>query len=300
VTDRYLAEKERAAFAEQQRYRATVDEAITSFRSSVDGLLNALGQNAAALRSTASTLSASSTQTSQRTAAAVHSSHEAAESVSMAAAAAEELLASIGEMNRQLRGAEELVRVAVNDAHVMNEEIRSLSSAAQEIGTVVEIIRQIARQTNLLALNATIEAARSGEAGRGFAVVASEVKALAVQTATATEQITEQITTVQSSMARAVNSIQRNTERMQEISRHTSAITKTIEQQTAATEEISRNMGGAAAETKAIDEVLVEVNGGTTETRGSAGSVLVASESVETAADELRRHVEGFLGKVAI
>lgn len=300
VTDRYLAEKERVTFAEQQKYRATVDEAIITFRGSVDGLLSALGKNAANLRSTAITLTASSTQTSQRTAAAVQSSHEASESVGVAAGAAEELLASISDMNKQLRAAEDLVRVAVDDARTMNEEIGGLSSAAQEIGNVVGVIRQIASQTNLLALNATIEAARSGEAGKGFAVVASEVKALAVQTAKATEQIGEKIKTVQSSMARAVESIHRNTERLQEISNHTSEITKGVEQQSAATEEIARSMGGAAEETKAIDEVLIEVDSGTTETHGSASSVLVASKSVENAADELRQHVEGFLRKVAV
>jgi methyl-accepting chemotaxis protein len=300
VTDRYRAEKERVAIAEQQKYRAAVDEAITSFRGSVEGLLSALGQNAANLRSTATTLTVSSTQTSQRTAAAVQSSHEASASVGVAAGAAEELLTSIADMNKQLRAAEKLVRVAVNDARTMNEEIGSLSNSTQEIGHVVEIIRQIAKQTNLLALNATIEAARSGEAGKGFAVVASEVKALAVQTAKATEKIVQKIMTVQSSTARAVESIHRNTERLQEISHHTSAITKGIEQQTSATEEIARSMGGAAAETQAIDKVLVEVNDGTAETHGSAGSVLTASKSVETAANELRKHVESFLNKVAV
>jgi methyl-accepting chemotaxis protein len=129
---------------------------------------------------------------------------------------------------------------------------------------------------------------------------ASEVKALAVQTAKATKQIGEQITTVQSSTARAVESIHRNKERMQDISRHTLAVTTSIEQQTVATEEISHSMSSAAAETKAIDAVLIEVDGSTTETRGSAGSVLVASKSVEAAADELRQQVESFLGKVAI
>ena len=300
VTERYLVEQQTVAFAEQQKYRAVVDEAINAFRVSVDSPLGALGQNAAALRSTATTLSATSTQTSQRTAAAVNSSRQASESVGVAATAAEQLLFSIADMNKQLRSAEELVRVAVGDAQMMNEEIGGLASAARQIGNVVSVIRQIASQTNLLALNATIEAARSGEAGKGFGVVASEVKALAVQTARATEEIGEQITTVQSSTARAVDSIHRNTERLQEISNYTSAITKGIEQQTAATEEIARSMGGAAAETRAIDGILIEVDGGATETRGSASSVLIASKSVETAAGELRQHVESFLGKVAI
>lgn len=129
VTDRYRAEKERVAIAEQQKYRATVDEAITSFRGSVEGLLSALGQNAANLRSTATTLTVSSTQASQRTAAAVQSSLAASASIGVAAGAAEGLLTSIANMNSQLRAAEELVWVAVNDARTMNDEIGGLSSS---------------------------------------------------------------------------------------------------------------------------------------------------------------------------
>ena len=82
-----------------------------------------------------------------------------------------------------------------------------MRSAAQQIDEVVGFIRTIAGQTNLLALNATIEAARAGEAGRGFAVVASEVKALATQTAKATEEISAQIAEVQSATRQAVDNV---------------------------------------------------------------------------------------------
>src|SRR5205085_2939014 len=84
-------------------------------------------------------------------------------------------------------------RVSVTEAESTNQQIAGLAEAAQKIGDVVKLIRDIAGQTNLLALNATIEAARAGDAGRGFAVVASEVKSLAVQTAKATEEIAAQL-----------------------------------------------------------------------------------------------------------
>ena len=75
--------------------------------------------------------------------------------------------------------------------------MQSRALSAPKIGEVVKLISGIAAQTNLLALNATIEAARAGEAGRGFAVVAAEVKALAAQTAGATEEISRQIIEIQ-------------------------------------------------------------------------------------------------------
>ena len=85
--------------------------------------------------------------------------------------------------------------------------MRRLSDGAQKIGTVIDLINNIAGQTNLLALNATIEAARAGEAGRGFAVVASEVKSLAEQTAKATAEIAGQIGDIQSATTESVDAI---------------------------------------------------------------------------------------------
>ena len=111
-----------------------------------------------------------------------------------------------------------MVRVSVSEAETTNQQIAGLAEAAQKIGDVVKLIRDIAGQTNLLALNATIEAARAGEAGRGFAVVASEVKSLAVQTAKATEEIAAQILAVQGSTTTAVDAIRNIAGRMKEIS----------------------------------------------------------------------------------
>ena len=144
----------------------------------------------------------------------MHGSNEASANVETAAAAAEELSASIKEISRRLAQTNEIVRSAAADATATNDDITALAAVAQRIGDVVKLIQDIAEQTNLLALNATIEAARAGEAGRGFAVVASEVKSLAVQTAKATEEITKEILSVQSSTGDAVAAIRAITERM--------------------------------------------------------------------------------------
>jgi methyl-accepting chemotaxis protein len=148
---------------------------------------------------TASLLAATSRETTAQTAGAVHTSNDAFGSAQIAATAADELSKSIGEINRQLARASEVVAAAATEAQSTNQEIAALAQAARKIDDVVKLIQSVAGQTNLLALNATIEAARAGAAGKGFSVVASEVKALAVQTAKATDDIAAQIASVQSS-----------------------------------------------------------------------------------------------------
>jgi methyl-accepting chemotaxis protein len=297
ITEQLRIERERAALDEQRDRRASIESAIAAFRDSIATVLNTLSDSTATLRSTSTVLSTASGQTAEQAAGAVNSSTDASTSVN-AAAAAEQLLASISEIGRQLGHATELVRLAVDEANTTNAEIAGLAQSAQEIGEVVDLIRKIAAQTNLLALNATIEAARAGESGRGFAVVAAEVKSLAVQTAKATERIAAQIAAVQASTGAAVAAIHRNSARMQEINDHTSAIAGSVNEQNVATEEISHNVINAAQGTKAVADILNAVAAALAETRQSAETVLGASQNVETAATGLRGEVEGFLAKV--
>jgi methyl-accepting chemotaxis protein len=299
ITDQREIERQRDAMARQDKRRAAIENAIAAFRQRVDALLKNVADSALAMSSTATTLSSASTQTSHRAEGAARISDEASSNVQTAAVAADELSTSISEISRQLTQTTDVVKLAVAEALSTNEDISTLALSAQKIGDVVKLIRAIAGQTNLLALNATIEAARAGEAGKGFAVVASEVKSLAVQTAKATEEITGQITSVQTSATGAVGAIQRISERMHEISRYTSAVAASVEQQDSATGQIAQNVSGAAAGTAAIASALTEVAGAATATRSSAGTVLEASKSVETAVTNLRTEIKGFLETVA-
>src|SRR5262245_61373070 len=299
ITDQRSAEQKHAALVNQEERRVQVEAAIGAFRQRVEAVLGTLLGSAGAIRTTATTLSSTSDQTSQRAEGAVKTSNDASGSVEAAAAAADELLRSITEIARQLEQTTELVRVAVTEAQTTNNGTAGLAHAAQKIGDVVKLIQDIAGQTNLLALNATIEAARAGESGKGFAVVASEVKSLAVQTAKATEEIGAQISAVQSSTTGAVEAIRRIAGRMQEINQYATAVSTAVQEQSAATGEISHNVNSAAQGAKVIVSVLGEVAGAATATRSSAQTVLTASESVESAAAKLRAEVETFLKKVA-
>ncbi|HVZ54400.1 MAG TPA: PAS-domain containing protein [Pseudolabrys sp.] len=299
ISERRDAERERLVMQQQQERRALIEQAIATFRESVEAHLRTVTEGAMTMRSTAGTLLDNSAQAARSAECAVAASNEASANVETAALAADELAGSIGEIGRQLAATTDIVRGAVGEAQGTNREIAALAQAAQKIGAVIKLIRTIAGQTNLLALNATIEAARAGEAGKGFAVVAAEVKSLAVQTAKATEDISNLIMAVQSATSSAVGAIGRISTRMQEIDGCATTVSASVEEQGTATGEISQNVASAANGAKMVVSVLAEVSGAAGETRRSAEDVLTASQAVEQAAAELRREVEGFLARVA-
>jgi len=300
ITERRQTELQRDTMQLQEERRAVIEKAISAFRNHAENLLQTVTESAGVMRSTAGSLFDASGVTSQRAENAARTSNEASTNVKTAAIAAEELSTSILEIEQRLNQAAEVVRIAAGETRNTNKDIGALAAGAQKIGDVTNLIRNIAAQTNLLALNATIEAARAGEAGRGFAIVASEVKSLAVQTAKATEDISNQILEVQNSSSDAVAAIARIANRMGEIENLTSEVAAAVQQQSVATGAISQNVASAADGAKQIVAVLSEVAGATTETKQSAQTVFAASEAVEEAATNLYSKVEDFLTKVAV
>lgn len=200
--------------------------------------------------------------------------------VQAVASGAEELVASVAEISRQVSQARDIGTEAVAQAGRTNTIVSGLSTAAQRIGDVVQLIQTIAAQTNLLALNATIEAARAGEAGQGFAVVASEVKNLATQTAKATEEIAAQIASVQTSTENAVTALDGITSTIRRISDISSAIASAVEEQSAVTTEMSSNMRVAADGVTTISANMNTIAQSTRLIGDAAGKVRAASKAL--------------------
>ncbi len=206
-------------------------------------------------------------------------------------AATEELTASIREISAQVAQAAAVSKRAVEGGALARERLGLLSGVADRIGTVVQLINGIAGQTNLLALNATIEAARAGDAGKGFAVVASEVKSLARQTANSTEEITRQVSEMQTATAAAVNAVADIGRTIAEIAEVSIAVAAAVEQQAAATQEIARNVTETAAAAHQVADSISAVSRDALAVGDQAGGMREGSAVLATAIESLRSTV---------
>jgi methyl-accepting chemotaxis protein len=221
-------------------------------------------------------------------------STHAASDVSTVATASEQLLESIGEINRQVVQSAELVQKAVEEAQESSAGMTRLSGAARRVGDVVNLISRIAAQTNLLALNATIEAARAGEAGRGFAVVAQEVKTLATQTARATQEIADQIAEMQAATDMSVEAIETIQRKIREVEQISAVIATAVHKQGASTQDIARNVRSAASGAASMSTHVENVEGALHQTGVSAESVVHIAHELDDMATGLRQRVESF------
>jgi methyl-accepting chemotaxis protein len=293
--NRLQAEQADTKTQSEQEKRRVLAALADSFEATISEVVATVSAAAVEMEQTARSMSSIVAQSKAQTHAVSSASALASENVQTLAAAAEELSSSMTEIGRRLAHATEVVGKAASDGERSNARVQSLAGAAQKIGDVVSFISGIAGQTNLLALNATIEAARAGEAGRGFAVVASEVKALATQTAKATEEIGAQVTAVQGETSGAVDGIQSICATIREVDEISAAIAAAVGQQGTATQEIARNVQQAASRTGEVSQNIAGVNEGIVATGTAAEEVLGSAVELSKQSQRLRDEVGRFL-----
>jgi methyl-accepting chemotaxis protein len=295
---RRLAEREHQDQAARETRTRAIEQLVARFEAESAAMLGIVAAASSELQHTAESMSAIAEETSRQATSAAGAAGQTSSNVQTVAAASEEMSQSIAEIGRQVQASTAMTEAAAREAEQVSRQVEGLDAVARSIGQVVGMITDIASQTHLLALNATIEAARAGNAGKGFAVVANEVKALASQTARATNEITRQVAEVQSAAGGAVTAIRSIASTVERINLVSSAIAAAVEEQSAATCEIVRNIEQAAQGTTEVSSTIIGVTEASHETGAAAAQVFSASGQLASQSEQMRCNVDHFLAGI--
>jgi methyl-accepting chemotaxis protein len=295
--DRLMNENEAARQGREQRTRS-LEAFNRRFESTAAALTSTLSSAAAGLKQSAEAMFATTEQAGERSGTVKVAAQQASANIETVAHAAEELSASIDAIGDSAYRSYSLSTKTTEGAHSANRAVQQLAEDAREIERVVSLIRQVAQQTNLLALNATIEAARAGEMGRGFAVVAGEVKALAAQTATATDEIETQISRIQSVIATVVTAIQDIVSKIGEMNEIATSVSAAVDQQRGATRTIAQNAQQATSIAVEVVHAIASIESASATTKIEANQVLDAAGQLSRQSDDLHIEFDRFIADV--
>ena len=293
-----LAAAQEAENAARDRRMRHLDQLIAGFEATVGDALSRLDGAAEELAGASGALDQAAGRAAEEAATAGNAVRVAADSVTSAASASEELNVSIAEIADQANRSTQVAEKAVASARDTGSSMSALSRTADRIGQVMGLIRDIAEQTNLLALNATIEAARAGEHGRGFAVVAAEVKELASQTGQATQDIAQQVEAIQQASASAVMAIGDVEQIIVQMNEIAGSVAAAVGQQSIALREITENVARASERSSSGAEAMGRVSGATDHARGTGAMVGDLSGTLGEQARLLRKEIGTFLESV--
>lgn len=290
-----LNQQEKEQKAKILQRAESIETLVKSFEASGTNLLDHFVSLSEDLKSSATEMSELANTASHELIVTSEEAQNASQNVQTMASAAEELSSSIGEILSQTQTAAALASETSDASTKATVSFEKMAVSAQDITNILSMIQDIAAQTNLLALNATIEAARAGEAGRGFAVVANEVKNLASQTSLATEQISDQISTMQTVTDSAVNSNRVVTQNVQDIIQSSQSISSAIHQQDTATSEIAQNAQSAAQRTEQVATNINHVDQMSQKTENSAEALKELSNILHQKSEDMRQEMLVFL-----
>ena len=281
-------------------------QTLTSSSTELSAISDQMASNSEQTAAKSNDVSAAAEQMSSSMTSVAAATEQTTTNIQMIVSAAEEMTATIQEVAENTANGSETTNMAVSKARDVSKKVEELKQAAGEIHKVTDTISDISEQTNLLALNATIEAARAGEAGKGFSVVAGEIKALAQQTAEATNEISSRISGVQDTTIESVNAIEDIVNIINEINTIVASIATAIEEQSATTQEISNNVSQAALGLSEVNEnvnqtsaVASEVTRDISEVSHSTGEMSAGSSQVMTSAGDLSHLAENLTQMVS-